>query len=156
MRGKNTLIILVLALSLLSVLFYLLTKEKPVAKTTTPKSTNLGSWNPNLFDDPVNTNHFLSSDPKHGQAFKTLPKTISLTFDTPLQKGSYFKAEVWDENYIDGGERGVSFSDDHKTMTGKLEDDAITGIYVVMYTACFTNEKCQDGNFRFLVDPNTK
>lgn len=117
------------------------------------KHINLGTWNPNVFYDPVKTSHFLTSDPKHGQTFKTFPKIITLTFDAPLQKGSYFKAEIWDENYIEGGNPGVSFSDDRKTMTGKLGDNAMIGMYEVMYTVCFVNEECKNGSYRFLVDP---
>lgn len=158
MDKKSKYLIPVLTLGLLFLFFiYLLYKHQTsIVKNSKANPTNLGTWNPNVFYDPVKTSHFLSSDPKHGQTFKTLPKTVTLTFDAPLQQGSYFKAEVWDENYIKGGEGGVSFSGDRKTMTGKLENAAITGMYEVMYTVCFANEQCQDGSFRFLVDPTKK
>ncbi len=151
--NKKILILAILAAIILGSLLY---SQKSLKKTVPIAHSNLGNWNPNLFYDPINTKHFLTSTPKHGQTFNSLPETVSLTFDTPLQEGSYLKAEVWDENYIEGGESGVSFSPDKKTMTGKIEHNAITGMYVVMYTACFQSESCQDGYYRFLVDPNKK
>ena len=97
--------------------------------------------------------HFVDSSPSHNETYAAVPLNIVINFNFDLSEKSSMKIEV---NGKDVGEGKTTVDNTKLTLRRKISQTAGDEIYTVKYSACWPDDSCHDGEFRFVVDSKTK
>src|SRR3989344_7856165 len=101
-------------------------------------------------DQQVKSPHFLDSTPLHGEVYAAQPINATLNFDFDLADGSTIIIRSADGQEWQNG--AATIEDAQTALKVPLKQGMSDGRYQVMYTACWPDKSCHDGQFSFSID----
>lgn len=104
--------------------------------------------------EQVKTPHFTDSTPLHAEIYAAQPVNVTVNFNFDLARGS--KISVNSSNKTEWTEGEVLIEDGNTALKRDLKQGMPDGQYQVKYTACFTNQPCDSGQFSFTIDSAKK
>src|SRR3989344_498569 len=101
-------------------------------------------------DRQVKSPHFLDSTPLHGEVYAAQPINVTLNFNFDLAVGSAITVQSTDGREWQDGTAAIE--DAQTALKVPLKQGMSDGQYQVMYTACWPDKSCHDGQFSFSID----
>lgn len=114
-----------------------------------------GAWylieqNGKDFDQQIKSPHFLDSTPLHNETYAAQPINVTLNFDFDLADGSAITIlSIDNQEWQDGA---VVIADAQTALQVPLKQDMPDGQYQVLYTACWPDRSCHNGQFSFIIN----
>ncbi|MBI4399466.1 copper resistance protein CopC, partial [Candidatus Micrarchaeota archaeon] len=94
--------------------------------------------------------HFVSSNPSHGETVSTIPSNVTLNFNFDLHSKSSVTAT----------HNGKTVSGETKVINKLILQTPFTydgdGVYKVVYSGCWPDGSCHNGQFGFIIDTSNK
>ena len=95
------------------------------------------------------TPHYESSAPANDMVLAAAPPNVTIDFNFDLSDRSSIKITKDGSDY---GSGQTSVDGNKLAMRRSMKQDALDGLYLVMYTACWPDNSCHDGQFSFRID----
>lgn len=103
-----------------------------------------------VFSIPKKSAHYETNTPAHGSTLAAPPVNVVIDFNFDLGKGSQITV-AWENTSANVA--GETVIDANKlAMRAPLPPDLKDGLYNVVYSACWPDGSCHEGNFQFAID----
>lgn len=101
-------------------------------------------------DQQIKTPHFLDSTPLHDEVYAAQSINITINFDFDLAEASTITVRSADSKEWQDGPTVIE--DAQTALQVPLKQGMLDGQYQVMYTACWPDKSCHNGQFSFGID----
>lgn len=116
-------------------------KETPVPTQTLQKSSEFGTATKAL--------HWVGNVPEHGSTLPIPPLNIVINFNFDLSEKSIIEITKDGQDYTIGE---TTIDESKQTLRQKFSQTAPDGNYTVSYNACWPDDSCHQGEFKFKIE----
>lgn len=122
------------------------TAETASSSPTTTLSVTTAPLIDFTFDFPKKSAHYVSNTPAHAEILTSSPEEAAIHFNFDLASNSMISVM---KDKIEYGTGDTQVSADLRSLTRPVQADLPNGVYTVLYTACWPDGSCHDGQFEF-------
>ncbi len=102
-----------------------------------------------VFGTSKKSAHWESNTPAHGSTFAGVPINVVIDFNFDLAVPSNISITKEGKEY---GVGKTTIDTNKLSMRTMIDPDIPDGTYTVVYSACWPDKSCHDGNYQFVID----